>query len=201
MTALPTVLKDPRGGQLRLGRQIGKGGEGVVFEAQNRNEVAVKLYWPTKAADRRHKVGAMVAAAWSKSNSFVAYPIDALYTPAGAFAGFTMRRVGGHKPVHLLYSPSSRKLEFNAASFRFLIRAALNAARAGASVHATDCVIGDVNRFGFLVSEKTTITLIDSDSFQVIAAGKKLSLSGWYARIHATRAANFSVRPCQTNAR
>jgi DNA-binding helix-hairpin-helix protein with protein kinase domain len=172
MNALPAVLKDSRGGQIRLGRQIGKGGEGAVFEAQDRNEVAVKLYWPTKAADRRDKVGAMVAAAWSKSNSFVAYPIDALYTPAGAFAGFTMRRIGGHKPVHLLYSPSSRKLEFTGANFRFLIRAALNAARAVASVHATNCVIGDVNHSGFLVSEKATITLIDSDSFQVIAAGK-----------------------------
>ena len=40
----------------------------------------------------------MVAAAWCKSNSFVAYPIEVLYTPAGDFAGFTMRRVGGHKP-------------------------------------------------------------------------------------------------------
>jgi DNA-binding helix-hairpin-helix protein with protein kinase domain len=172
MNALPAVLKDSRGSQIRLGRQVGKGGEGAVFEAQNRNEVAVKLYWPTKAADRRDKVGAMVAAAWSKSNSFVAYPIDALYTATGAFAGFTMRRVGGHKPVHLLYSPSSRKLEFSGANFRFLIRASLNAARAVASVHATDCVIGDVNHSGFLVSEKATITLIDSDSFQVIAAGK-----------------------------
>ena len=41
-----------------------------------------------------------------------------------------------------------------------------------ASVHATGCVIGDVNHSGFLVSEKATITLIDSDSFQVVAAGK-----------------------------
>jgi len=172
MNALPAVLKGSRGEQVRLGRQIGKGGEGVVFEAQDRNEVAVKLYWPNKAADRRDKVGAMVAAAWSKSNSFVAYPIEALYTPAGAFAGFTMRRAGGHKPVHLLYSPSSRKLEFTSANFRFLIRAALNAAKAVASVHATDCVIGDVNHSGFLVSEKATITLIDSDSFQITAAGK-----------------------------
>jgi DNA-binding helix-hairpin-helix protein with protein kinase domain len=172
MNAMPAVLKDSHGSQVRLGRQIGKGGEGAVFEAQDRNEIAIKLYWNDKAGDRKDKIGAMVAAAWSKSNLFVAYPIDALYTPAGAFAGFTMRRIAGHKPVHLLYSPSSRKLEFNGASFRFLIRAALNVARAVASVHTTDCVIGDVNHSGFLVSENATITLIDSDSFQVVATGK-----------------------------
>jgi DNA-binding helix-hairpin-helix protein with protein kinase domain len=172
MNALPAVLRDSRGGQIRLGRQIGKGGEGAVFEAQDLNEVAVKIYWPTKAVARRDKVGAMVTAAWSKANSFVAYPIDALYTAAGAFVGFTMRRIGGHKPIHLLFSPSSRKLEFTGANFQFLIRAAVNAARAVASVHATGCVIGDVNHSGFLVSEKATITLIDSDSFQVAAAGR-----------------------------
>ena len=92
MNALPAVLKNSRGGQIRLGRQLGKGGEGAVFEAQDLREVAVKLYWPAKAVDRRDKVGAMVTAAWSKTSSFVAYPIEALYTVAGAFAGFTMRR-------------------------------------------------------------------------------------------------------------
>jgi DNA-binding helix-hairpin-helix protein with protein kinase domain len=172
MNPLPTVVKDSRGGHIRLGRQIGRGGEGAVFETQNYGEVAVKLYWPNKAASRRDKIAAMVASAWSKSNSFVAYPIDALYTPAGAFAGFTMRRIGGHKPVHLLFSPSRRKLEFASANFRFLIRAAFNAATAVASVHANDCVIGDVNHSGFLVSQKAKIALIDSDSFQVIMAGK-----------------------------
>jgi DNA-binding helix-hairpin-helix protein with protein kinase domain len=172
MNPLPTVVKDSNGGQIRLGRQIGKGGEGAVFETQNHSEVAVKLYWPNKAASRRDKIAAMVASAWSKSSSFVAYPIDALYTPAGVFAGFAMRRVDGHKPVHLLYSPSSRKLEFAGANFRFLILAALNAARAVANVHATDCVIGDVNHSGFLVSQEAKIALIDSDSFQVIVARK-----------------------------
>src|SRR5262249_29786185 len=119
----------------------------------------------------RDKIGAMVAAAWSKSIQFVAFPIDVLYSASGSFVGFLMRRIGG-KPVHQLYSPSSRKLEFTAADFRFLTRAALNVARAVASVHSTDCVIGDVNHSGFLVSDKAIITLIDSDSFQVIASGK-----------------------------
>jgi DNA-binding helix-hairpin-helix protein with protein kinase domain len=41
-----------------------------------------------------------------------------------------------------------------------------------ASVHANSCVIGDVNHSGFLVSDKATITLIDSDSFQVAASGR-----------------------------
>src|SRR5262249_10925178 len=44
--------------------------------------------------------------------------------------------------------------------------------RAVASVHACGCVIGDINHSGFLVSDKATSVLIDSDSFQVVAANK-----------------------------
>src|SRR6266705_2807025 len=172
MMALPTTVRTSRGQTVRVGKQLGRGGEGIVCEAADQRDIAIKLFWPNKAADRRDKISAMVSAGWHQSNSFVAFPIDALYAPNGTFVGFVMRKIGGHKPVHLLYSPASRKQEFVAASFRFLIRAAVNVARAVAAVHATGCVIGDVNHSGFLVSDKATITLIDSDSFQVLAAGR-----------------------------
>ena len=91
----------------------------------------------------------------------------------GAFVGFIMKKVDGSKPVHMLYSPANRKVEFARANFKFLVRAAGNIARAVASVHATGCVIGDINQSGVLVSNNATSTLIDSDSFQVIASNNK----------------------------
>jgi DNA-binding helix-hairpin-helix protein with protein kinase domain len=172
MNAHPKVLQDSLGQQVRLGRELGKGGEGAVYEAQGRTDLALKIYWPNKAAVRQDKIAAMVAAGWAKSNTFVAFPVEPLYTSSGLFAGFSMKRIGGHKPVHLLYSPSSRKLEFTGIDFRFLIRAALNIATAVTSVHTTGCVVGDINHSGFLVSDQATITLIDSDSFQVATSGK-----------------------------
>lgn len=167
------LFKGSRGNTIRLGRQIGKGGEGAVFELQGQRDLAVKVYWPNRAASRRDKVTAMVAAGWSGSNSIVAYPADSVHTQAGLFAGFTMRRIFGHKPIHLLYSPASRKVEFRQANFLFMVRAALNTARAAASVHASGCVIGDINHSGFLVSQQATVAVIDSDSYQVGAAGRR----------------------------
>src|SRR5262249_9479253 len=169
----PAAVRNSVGQTVQVGRQLGKGGEGAVHAVAGREDLALKLYWDTKAADRCAKIQAMVAAAWYKSNSFVAFPIDVLYGDNGKFVGFAMRKISGYKPVHLLYSPASRKSEFAVASFRFLVRTAINSARAVASVHAAGCVIGDINHSGFLVSDKATITLIDSDSFQFLTANHK----------------------------
>src|SRR5258708_662552 len=83
-----------------------------------------------------------------------------------------MPLVGGHKPIERLYSPTSRKTDFPKATFAFLVRVALNIARATAKVNATGCVIGDINHSGVLVSDDATVTLIDCDSFQVSSNGK-----------------------------
>src|SRR3984957_19577309 len=173
MSAFPSAVQSSLGQTFHLSKEIGKGGEGVIFETTEQNDIAVKLYWPTKAQSRRDKVAAMAAAQWYKTNSFVAFPIDALFTPNGTLVGFVMKKIGGSKPVHMLYSPACRKVEFSQANFVFMIRAWANIARAVASVHSCGCVIGDINHSSFLVSNRATSTVIDSDSFQVIAANNK----------------------------
>jgi DNA-binding helix-hairpin-helix protein with protein kinase domain len=95
-----------------------------------------------------------------------------IFAPNGQFVGFIMRKVGGHKPVHHLYSPASRKTDFIEAGFPFLVQAALNIARAIASAQTTGCVIGDINHSGILISNEATATLIDSDSFQVATSAR-----------------------------
>jgi DNA-binding helix-hairpin-helix protein with protein kinase domain len=165
-------LRTQNGRSIILANELGKGGEGTVYEVQGDAAIAVKIYRPDKAAERRQKIEAIVAARWHKNTSCVAFPIDALFGSAGQFLGFTMLRIAGNKPIHALYSPTSRKTSFPKANFPFLIRTALNIARAVASVHATGCVIGDINHSGILISENALATLIDCDSFQVQVAGK-----------------------------
>lgn len=173
MAPFPSIVQSSLGRTFHLAKQIGKGGEGAIYETSEQQDIAVKLYWPDKAQSRRDKIAAMASAQWYKTNSFVAFPIDILFSPNGAFVGFVMKKIGGSKPVHMLFTPASRKAEFGHANYKFLIRAAGNIARAVASVHALGCVIGDVNHSGFLVSDKAVSILIDSDSFQVVASNHK----------------------------
>ena len=165
-------FKTHTGRPILLAGELGKGGEGIVYEVQGDTKVAAKLYHRDKANERREKIEAIVGAGWYKITPSVAFPIDSLYTTSDQFAGFTMACIAGNKPIHDLYSPTSRKTEFPSANFRFLIRTALNIARALASVHATSCVVGDINHSGILIAGNALATLIDCDSFQVQVGGK-----------------------------
>lgn len=172
MPGTSDTVRTAAGRRLALGAEIGRGGEGAVYRIEGEDGIAAKIYPDAIAADRRDKIHAMVAGGWHRDAASVAFPIETLSDGEGRFCGFTMRLVSGHKPVHHLYSPTSRKDDFPKAGFRFLLRAGLNIARAVAGVNATGCVIGDVNHSGILVSQKATVALIDCDSFQVATGGR-----------------------------
>lgn len=159
--------------EMPLGRRIGKGGEGEVYLAASENGLAIKLYTVADKASREQKVAAMIQAGLARKSPLTAFPIALARQKNGDFAGFTMRLVPDHRPLHDLYAPGSRKQNFPQADFRFLVHAAANVARAIASVHHAGCVIGDINHSSILISRKATVALIDADSFQV-SEGQKI---------------------------
>ena len=175
MTISATVRREvkDRNGLVPLGKVIGRGGEGSVFGVVNRPDVVAKIYHRPAAAEKAAKIEAMAGMATEGLLAFTAWPLELLRTPNDVPCGLLMPRISGHKDVHKLYSPRSRKIEFPRADWRFLVRAAANTARSFAAIHEAGCVIGDVNHGGVTVSENATVKLIDCDSFQVVAAGRQ----------------------------
>lgn len=160
------------GQHLALGKRIGKGGEGEVYLLEGPDKKAVKVYTGSRNIDRENKVVLMVQRGIASASPFVAFPEKIVIDRQRRFAGFSMRLVEGFREIHNLYGPKSRKQYFPKADFRFLVRVAANAARAVAQVHATSCVIGDLNESGLLVSQDARVALIDADSFQLTVEGK-----------------------------
>lgn len=156
----------------KLGKSIGKGGEGEIFAFDGHADIAVKIYHHEKRATRELKVRAMVSDELADKTRLVAFPTAIATDGRDCFIGFLMRLFSGYRPIHELYSPKSRKAHFPKADYRFLVRAALNVASAVVKVHQAGCVIGDFNHSGVLVSQEATISLIDADSFQYSRAGK-----------------------------
>lgn len=151
---------------------IGRGGEGKVYSIRGRPGQAVKIYDSDLRAKREDKVRAMVAEGIATKTDLVAYPIEVVSDHRGNFIGFAMRLVSGYRPLHELYSPKSRQRHFPNADYRFIVRAALNVARAVGKVHHTGCVIGDLNHSGVLVAQNATVAVIDADSFQFCSKGR-----------------------------
>lgn len=158
--------------QVSVAELIGKGGEGEVFTIKGRPELAVKVYNANLRSKREGKVRAMVEERLSTQTDLVAYPREIVTDRTGSFLGFVMRLVSGYRPLHELYSPKSRQRHFPKVDYRFLVRTALNVARAVEKVHQAGGVIGDLNHSGILVAQDATVALIDADSFQFRLKGK-----------------------------
>ncbi len=169
----PRVLYDASGVALALGRELGRGGEGSVFELAAEDRRLVKLYHRPIDAERTSKILAMVGLQAPELLSVAAWPVGAVSAaPGGSVVGFLMPR-GKGKAIHSLYGPKSRLQEFPGATWPFLIQTAANLARAFAFVQAHGCVVGDVNQGNCLVSPRATVTLIDCDSFQVHTGARR----------------------------
>ena len=160
-------LIDSQGKVLALGREIGKGGEGIVYEVQNQPNIVAKIYLKTPDQNKADKICSMVRLGNEDLLKLSAWPRSYVQDHNGATVGFTMEKLVGYKPLFELYSPKLRLKSFPMADWRFLIHAAMNTARAFVVVHDMGHVIGDVNHGNLLVAQDATVKFIDTDSFQV----------------------------------
>lgn len=163
---------DVNGSPIALGKELGRGGEGAVYDVQGRQDLVAKLYHSPPKPDHAAKLAAMTAMANDRLMRVAAWPSGTLHGASRSVIGFLMPKVGGHRPVFQLYGPKLRLQEFPRADWRFLIHAASNAARAFSTVHSAGLVAGDVNHGNLVVAQDGTVRLIDCDSFQVSYAGK-----------------------------
>jgi DNA-binding helix-hairpin-helix protein with protein kinase domain len=176
----PLPLVDASGRALRLGAELGRGGEGSVYAVAERDDVVAKLYHRPPSADKSAKIVAMAKLGNERLLKLAAWPTSPIHAGArgGAVMGFLMPKIAGHKPAFNLYSPKLRLQEFPTAGWSFLIHAAANAARAFAVIHESGHVIGDVNHGNLVVASDATVKLIDCDSFQVTAGKQR-----WFCEV------------------
>ena len=169
---MPTVF-DKQGQPVSLGTELGKGGEGSVYEIAGRNDIVAKIYHKPLASDKAAKIAAMASLRSDRLLNIAAWPIGTIQQkPGAAVCGLLMPKVSGFQEVHTLYGPKSRLTHFPNATWPFLVHTAINAARAFAVMHELGHVVGDVNQSNLYVSDKATVKLIDCDSFQVMHNGR-----------------------------
>src|SRR5262249_49127246 len=162
---------DTSGQPIHVGARLGAGGEGSVHEIDGRPDTVAKIYHKPLTPERAQKILAMASLSSPGLQQATAWPSGIILADGHTPHGLLMPRVAGCKDIHKLYSPKSRKSEFPAADFRFLLSVAANVARAFGVVHQNQCVIGDVNHGSITVAQNATVKLIDCDSFQLAVNG------------------------------
>lgn len=160
------------GATIQLGRELGRGGEGAVFELVPDCPFVAKVYLKPLDAKKQDKLRYMPTITSERLVKYVAWP-QATITDGrtGPVVGYLMPKVAKHTAVQMLYSPAHRRQDHPKAAWDFLIYTARNVAAAFEVLHDDGHVLGDVNQGNVMVANDSTVVLIDSDSFQINAKG------------------------------
>jgi hypothetical protein len=164
------TLLDTARRPVRLGAEIGRGGEAVVYMVADHPDVVAKVYQSPRA-EYHDKLSFMRSTpprdpTAPRGHASIAWPRDLLHDAKGRFAGYLMPRIREGRPIVTVFNPR-RRAALPGFDERYLYRAARNLASAIAAVHACDYVVGDVNERNILVTPRALVSLIDTDSFQV----------------------------------
>jgi DNA-binding helix-hairpin-helix protein with protein kinase domain len=164
------TLYTSQGAPVDVGMELGRGGEGAVFELPAFRDQVAKLYHNPLDAKKQAKLRYMATTADAELLSYIAWPKETLHqSRGGPVLGFMMPKVSNRDAIHKVYSPAYRKQAYPSSAWDFLLFVARNIAASFKTVHAHGHVIGDVNQNSFMVGRDSKVVLIDSDSFQVNA--------------------------------
>ncbi len=152
---------------------IGSGGEGRIYGVREEPNWVAKIYHHPTDEDAEkltvmynHPPTTVMAMPGGTS---IAWPVDLLHTldHRRQIVGFLMPRVKKAAPIHMFYTPKTRREQKPLFNYLYLHRTARNLVAAVGDLHASGYVVGDVNESNILVTDTALVMLVDTDSFQV----------------------------------
>ncbi|RME75325.1 MAG: hypothetical protein D6776_03425 [Planctomycetota bacterium] len=159
-----STVRDRHGKTYLLGKELGRGGEGSVFEIER--DLVAKIYAPNKLL--RYMVDKL---RWMCDHPVVhrgiCWPRELLYDASGTPVGYLMPRAGGKdlrrsifvKPILERRHPQWRR--------RHQVRLCLSILEIIDVLHRHDVVVGDLNGGNVLYEDENTVYFVDCDSYQV----------------------------------
>src|ERR1700721_1081855 len=101
---MPKSLSTSSGDTIQIGRELGSGGEGSVYEVPGLSDQVAKLYHTQPDRAKQAKLSFMAAHSDAQLLSYVAWPLQTLHvTCGGPTVGFLMSKLVGREPIHMLY--------------------------------------------------------------------------------------------------
>ena len=170
------VYKRRNGSSIELGRRVGGGGEGDIYEVSSLPDLVAKI-WANPDDLRVRKMQVLLGhppriSPRVREKIDLAWPTDALYGDDGAMVGYLMPKVSlddYRELVNYAFPITRRRIEERRGaefSKEDILGIARNLAGVFLRLHSDNYLIGDVNRANFLVDVNGRAFVIDIDSMQ-----------------------------------
>jgi DNA-binding helix-hairpin-helix protein with protein kinase domain len=163
------------GQAISLTEKIAEGGEGVIWKTSADGYVA-KIYKEEEKKNgilrKEKKIEFMVNnppenPTSSLNHISIAWPSHLLEDKNHQFVGFLMPEIKGSVILPMVYIPVKRKQLCPDFNWQYLYQAAKNIAWIVYHLHAKGYILGDMKTENLLVNNRSLVTVVDTDSFQV----------------------------------
>ena len=148
---------------VRLGKLLGSGGEGSVYEVDS--ALVAKIYKPQcNTEHKRAKLELMLRHKLSCPG--VCFPQALLYNGRREFVGYLMPRAAGYE-LQSLFNQAIMQKRFPDWKKADLVELCHTIMQKIAFLHSKNILLGDINANNVLVASPKEVYLVDTDSYQV----------------------------------
>lgn len=158
---------------INLGKDIKTSGEGIIYQTSKAGFLAKIYHNHTITPEKIDKLQVMVKnppadPTRSQGHVSIAWPKCLLQDSYGKSLGFLMPAISNGQTLINVYNPARR--EKNAAGFNwfYLHTTAMNIASIVQAIHKNNYVVGDLKPDNLLVTPNAYVSIIDTDSFQIL---------------------------------
>ncbi len=176
------IFNSSSGKNYTLGKELGAGGEGIVYEVQGDNSKVAKIYkndkfkTPNDRMTMDRKLKAMIRMnipVYVDGKLRLAWPLDILYQN-GSMVGFIMPKIDAKCKIFDIQrvdikNPRDPVMKiYPNYTWKYSVQFAYNLSWVVKYVHEKNIVIGDLNQNNIYVDTSTgAVILIDCDSFDI----------------------------------
>ncbi len=172
---MTSLFLQATGERISLGPILASGGEASVYTVTSRPEILAKIFHNSTPAIEE-KLLAMISApppcvSLGGGYAELVWPFDVVRDADAnnACVGYVMRHIRNHLPLDIIANPATCPPQIN---FQCKLRLAANLAWMLAELHAARLVVGDLHLGNTLGDQAGCISVIDTDSFQFLSAGR-----------------------------
>ena len=153
------------GGTITLGKMIGEGGEGRVFEVVGVPGQVAKLFDPEhRTVHRQKKLDLLVSRELVSEG--ISFPTATLALTGGEFLGYMMPLASGRELQRTVTNPARFKKSYPTWTKADLVDVCISFLEKVTYLHALNILLGDINPKNVMVDAQKNVWIIDADSWQ-----------------------------------